>query len=96
MIPETKYQTLQELIRTSTREEIIWINGYLNGLVSGNGANGHDHAKNGHDTAVSVKKMTIAYGTETGNSKKVALQFAATAKKEKLSVKCVALEQYRL
>ena len=96
MIPETKYQTLQELIRTSTREEIIWINGYLNGLVSGNGTNGHDHAKNGHDTAVSVKKMTIAYGTETGNSKKVALQFAATAKKEKLSVKCVALEQYRL
>ncbi len=95
MIPETKYQTLQELIRTSTREEIIWINGYLNGLVSGVQTNGHDHPKNGHDHPVAVKKMTIAYGTETGNSKKLALQFSAAAKKEKLSVKCIALEQYR-
>jgi sulfite reductase (NADPH) flavoprotein alpha-component len=101
MIPENKYHTLQELIRTSTPEEIIWINGYLNGIVSGvvNGKNGHtngqEHPKNGSATVVSTKKMTIAYGTETGNSKKLALQFSASAKKEKITVKCVALEQYR-
>ncbi len=115
MIPETTYNTLQELIKTSTMEEIIWINGYLNGLVSGavhaklpdatgnghlkiNGSlvNGNGHLPNGNALPVAVKKMTIAYGTETGNSKKLALQFSASAKKEKLSVKCVALEQYRL
>jgi len=101
MIPENKYHTLQELIRTSTQEEIIWINGYINGIVSGvvNGKNGHtngqEHTKNGSTIGISTKKMTIAYGTETGNSKKLALQFSASAKKEKISVKCVALEQYR-
>ncbi len=117
MIPETKYHKLQELIKSSTKEEIIWINGYLNGLVSGvvngkdpkelvsgllngidqngNIANGHDQSRNGNVPGIAVKKMTIAYGTETGNSKKLALQFAASAKKEKLGVKCIALEQYR-
>ena len=99
MIPETKYQTLQDLIKSSTMEEIIWINGYLNGLISGvantNGQPTNGHAVNGHTAPVAVKKMTIAYGTETGNSKKLALEFTAAAKKAKLAVKCVALEQYK-
>ena len=94
MIPETKYNTLQELIKTSSREEIIWINGYLNGLVSGV-INGDAQPKNGNGHEALVKKFTIAYGTETGNSKKLALQFAASAKQQKFSVKCTALEQFR-
>lgn len=44
----------------------------------------------------SSKKITIAYGTETGNSKKVATDLAAKAKKQNLIVKVVSLDQYRL
>jgi sulfite reductase (NADPH) flavoprotein alpha-component len=42
------------------------------------------------------KKITIAYGTETGNSKKLATDFAAQAKKKGIQAKLVGLEQYRL
>jgi sulfite reductase (NADPH) flavoprotein alpha-component len=41
-------------------------------------------------------KMTIAYGTETGNSKRLAAGFAAKAKKSGLAVKLVGLDQYKL
>ena len=43
-----------------------------------------------------VNKITIAYGTETGNSKKLAGEFAAKAKKAGVNVKLVSLEHYKL
>src|SRR5215510_12255655 len=43
-----------------------------------------------------VGKITIAYGTETGNSKKLATEFAAKAKKSGINAKLVSLDQYRL
>ncbi len=89
MIPETKLHILQQLINTSSKEEIIWIHGYLNGLVSGQGTNGTSEIKK------AVKKISILYGTETGNSKKLALQFTAAAKQHSLMAKCTAVEQYR-
>src|SRR5260221_2040706 len=46
--------------------------------------------------APAVNKITIAYGTETGNSKKLASDFAAKAKKKGINAKLVGLEQYRL
>ena len=89
MLADTKLKTLQELIEGSTKEELIWINGYLAGFV-----------KQGtlRDTAQkpSVHKMTIVYGTDTGNSKKLASDFAAKAKKSGVNVKLGGLDQYRL
>jgi sulfite reductase (NADPH) flavoprotein alpha-component len=43
-----------------------------------------------------VNKITITYGTETGNSKKLAAEFAAKAKKSGINAKIVSLDQYRL
>jgi sulfite reductase (NADPH) flavoprotein alpha-component len=85
MIPEGKLNILQDLVRSSSREELIWIHGYLNGLVSSGPGNG----------ATAVKKLSILYGTETGNSRKVALQVTAAAKKNALPAKCTAVEEYR-
>ncbi|RYZ45226.1 MAG: sulfite reductase, partial [Chitinophagaceae bacterium] len=44
----------------------------------------------------SVQKITIAYGTETGNAKKLASNLAAKAKKKGIQPKLVSLEQYKL
>jgi sulfite reductase (NADPH) flavoprotein alpha-component len=43
-----------------------------------------------------TKKLTIVYGTETGNSKKLASDFAIISKKLQIQTKLLSLEQYRL
>lgn len=102
MLTAPKLNTLQELIAGSTREELIWLSGYLAGVVAQNG-----HAVLPGQAAAllqepeaparpAVGKITIAYGTETGNSKKLAADFAAKAKKKGINAKLIGLEQYRL
>ena len=48
---------------------------------------------NTHTTA--VKKITLVYGTETGNSKKLATELARVAKKKGIQVKLGDLSQYK-
>ena len=90
MLAESKLSTLQRLIESSTDEELIWINGYLNGIVS----NKVEIA--GPEPKKITGKITITYGTETGNSKKLATEFAAKAKQKGIQVKVKSLDQYRL
>lgn len=92
MLAEQKLKTLLDLISNSTTDEVIWMNGYLNGIVSKQITKEEEQPviKNG------VNKITIAYGTETGNSKKLATEFAAKAKKQGIHAKVQSLDQYRL
>ncbi|HMJ48374.1 MAG TPA: flavodoxin domain-containing protein [Ferruginibacter sp.] len=89
MLEQNKFTALLNLINTSTSEEIAWMNGYLNEIVSQQ-SNTQPVTKN------KINKITIAYGTETGNSKKLATSFAASAKKQGIHAKVQSLEQYRL
>lgn len=90
MLVEQKLNTLLELINTSSNDELIWINGYLNGVLSKQKPEVKVPAKN------ATKKITIVYGTETGNSKRLATDFAAKAKKLGHHAKIQGLDQYRL
>ncbi len=111
MLPTPRQTLLQQLIAGASREELIWLSGYLAGLVSQNGpfaTPATPHAGSGAANLVPlvsgdvasaqspVSRITIAYGTETGNSKKLATDFAARAKKKGINAKLVGLEQYRL
>ena len=110
MLNTPKLNLMQELIAGSSREELIWLSGYLAGVVA---AQGHPGAATAQAVAQAqtalgaasvaesaaapaINKITIAYGTETGNSKKLASDFAAKAKKKGINAKLVGLEQYRL
>lgn len=100
MLAKDRFKQLQDLVSVSTKEELIWINGYLTGLVS----NGHQ-STNGHAVSPvientrqdnhAVKKITLVFGTETGNSKRVATHLAAIAKKKGINTKLAGLDQYR-
>ena len=92
-----KIKRMQELVADLSRDEIIWLNGYLAGLVEspGEGTN-HVSAPLTSMPAASTAKITLAYGTETGNAQKLATTLAAKAKKNGVQVKLVSLEQYRL
>ena len=106
MLAGERLKKLQELVSTSTKEELIWINGYLSGLVSNGNGNGHAIerelssggavALQSQAPATAVKKITLVFGTETGNSKRVATQLAGIAKKSGVITKLAGLDQYRL
>ncbi len=92
MLVDNKFKTLLDLVNNSTKEELIWMNGYLNGVVKN-----YTATPQVVDTAnPAVNKITIVYGTETGNSKKLATDFAAKAKQNKIHAKVVGMDQYRL
>ena len=91
MLSSQRKKILDELIAGANKEELAWINGYLSGILVG-----------GEVPQVmtvlkpAVNKITIAYGTETGNSKKLASDFAAKAKRSGINAKLVSLDQYRM
>lgn len=95
MLTSPKLKIIQELIAGSTREELIWLNGYLAGIVAAQDGNTAELQPAAAAKPL-VSKITIAYGTETGNSKKLATDFAAKAKKSGINAKLVSLDQYRL
>ncbi len=92
MLVENKLKTLQDFISTSTHEELIWVNGYLNGILSRNETKELQPASKN----IGVSKITIAYATETGNSKRLATEFAAKAKKQGIHAKVQGFDQYKL
>ncbi len=111
MLTTPKMKLIQELIAGASREELIWLSGYLAGVVAQGTAFSPPAAAvaaivsattatpvlaAASEQAASTLRITIAYGTETGNSKKLAADFAARAKKKGIQAKLVGLEQYRL
>ena len=101
MLAEERLKQLHEIINTSTKDELIWIKGYLSGLMKDDYTNSNGHVTssangNGHVVTTAVKKITLAFGTETGNSKKLATHLAAIAKKKGVNAKLTDLSQYRV
>src|SRR5215216_5193211 len=96
MLGDSKFKILLDLINNSTREELIWMNGYLNGIVQTEAQAPAVAKVDAVPAAPSVNKITIVYGTETGNSKRLATDFAAKAKKNGINAKVVGMDQYRM
>lgn len=92
MLSDTKLSLLQQLVQNASSEEIIWTKGYLAGFL--------DQSRLGVvlptvSTAVPVAlKPLIIYGTETGNSKKLASSLLASFKKDKIQAKAVDVFQF--
>lgn len=92
MLSETKLALLHQIIQNATAEEIIWTKGYLAGCLDRN-FNDLSNSNQPLLSSVSVKPLII-YGTETGNSKKVAIQLLSNFKKNKIQAKAIDVFQY--
>lgn len=89
MLSDTKLLLLHQLVQSASSEEIIWTNGYLAGLLDKNKLQ-----LNSETQAAVTVKPTIIYGTETGNSKKVATGLLANFKQHKIQAKAADVFQY--
>lgn len=97
MLEKTRQQSFDELISASSVEELIWMNGFLSGTLftQKKGIIQPNNPMQTNAQAVPVK-LTILFGTETGNAKSLAGKLSAIAKHEGAIVKVVSLDQYRL
>ncbi|SHJ07836.1 diflavin oxidoreductase [Flavobacterium terrae] len=98
MLSETKHNLLEQLVQNATNEELIYAKGFLAGYLAKNfgiETTGNVPVIQNNVPAVVVKPL-IVYGTETGNSKKVASQIQATFKKNKIQAKSVDVAQFDL
>ncbi|HEY0298109.1 MAG TPA: flavodoxin domain-containing protein, partial [Arachidicoccus sp.] len=95
MLYETKKEIFNKLISIASRDELIWMNGYLSGLLSASNIDDpvitEDNA-----TVAAIEKLTILYATETGNTKAIATKFASATKKLGIKTKLISADQYRL
>ncbi|GAB0157807.1 assimilatory sulfite reductase (NADPH) flavoprotein subunit [Chryseobacterium sp. Alg-005] len=95
MLSETKFNILKQISGDFSRDETIWASGYLAGLAGAPVGIAQPALQNNPDHEIAVKKITLAYGTETGNSKKLATELAGIIKKKGIQVKLADLSQYK-
>lgn len=93
MLTDIKLDTFKSLVSGATSEELLWMNGYLSGRLS---VTGEKIVKTKALPVSALDKITIVYGTETGNAKSLATKLAAIGKQKGINVKLANLEQYRL
>lgn len=83
MLSESKLNVLKQISGDLSRDEAIWASGYLAGIAGGSSITAVlPPLETNTTTQNPVKKITLAYGTETGNSKKLATALAGIVKKK--------------
>ncbi len=95
MLPEQKLQSFKHIIQESSRDEIIWMSGFLAGLSEKNILNSAPPVLTEPATATEKLVISVLYGTETGNSKKISAKLATALKSKQHKVTVTALEQYK-
>ncbi|MGI4734375.1 MAG: assimilatory sulfite reductase (NADPH) flavoprotein subunit [Janthinobacterium lividum] len=80
--PQLDEATLQQLTAGLTPQQLVWLSGYLYGQAvsaGGSGAAPTPAVATNAPAAAPVEKLTILYGSHTGNGKKIAQQAAEAA-----------------
>lgn len=89
MLEESNHKIFTDLIQNASKDQLVWMNDCIAKLLP---AQPNSFAV-GNST---VNKITIVYGTETGNSKRLATDFATKAKQKSIHAKVIGMDQYRL
>lgn len=95
MLTAEKLKQVHQFVENFSAQELIWLSGYLTGMASGKPQDSLPAVLPQEFSKPEGLKITIAYGTESGNSKKLATGFALKAKNKGIQAKVVNLSQYR-
>ena len=104
MLVEAKKDIFSQLIKEATHDELVWMNGFLAGLLDQSSlpsakagvASAGGAAPAQMAASTQIDKLTLLYASETGNAKSVATKFAAATKKKGIKTKLASVEQYKL
>jgi len=90
-LDEQQLSALTSLTGGLDREQLLWINGYFQGLLASSGSNQPISV----NQPKSSKQLKILYGTHTGRSKTIAGQLAAKLTGRGVEAVSVALDDYK-
>jgi sulfite reductase (NADPH) flavoprotein alpha-component len=95
-LTEKQKIALNELVKEVSAEQIIWLNGFLEGRLAGmNGGTIHAEKAAVEVAAnAAVANLTILYGTETGNARELANKLKEKASFKNISVNLLSLYDY--
>ena len=85
---------LQKLTAGLSPQQLVWLSGYLYGQATGAGGGGAAAAAPAAILAPAVEKLTILYGSHTGNGKKIAQQAADAAAAKGLQAEVRDMNDY--
>lgn len=95
-LSEKQLTALNELVKEITPEQIIWLSGFLEGKMSGLPAG--SVAKTTYSVSageqVEQGKLTVLYGTETGNAKELAEKLAEKAGFKNITANVVSMYDF--
>ncbi len=88
---EKQVKLLTELTNGISRDQLVWLNGYFQGLL----------ASTGENTTItnipeSKKQLKILFGTHTGKSKMLALKLAETLNSHGVEVMVIGMDEYKI
>ena len=84
MLGEANHKIFTDLIQNASKEQLIWMNDFIAKLLPAQ--------PSAEAVGISsVNKITIVYGTETGNSKRLATDFATKAKQKSIHAKVIGM-----
>jgi len=89
---EQQLSALSSLSAGLNREQLLWINGYFQGLLVSSGSN---RAADIPTTTKNSKHLKILYGTHTGRSKTIAGKLAGKLAERGVEVQSVPLDEYK-
>lgn len=95
-LTEKQKIALNELVKEVSAEQIIWLNGFLEGRLAGmNGGAIHTETAAVEVAAIAaVANLTILYGTETGNARELANKLKEKASFKNVSVNLFSMYDY--
>ncbi|MFT4154892.1 sulfite reductase flavoprotein subunit alpha [Parafilimonas sp.] len=94
MLTEQKLKSFKTFIQDSSRDEIIWMSGFLAGISEKTAVAAPPPAEAAAAASTEKLVVSVLYGTETGNSKKIATKLASVLKNKQHKVTLKALDQY--
>lgn len=91
---EKQLKALNELVDNITVDQIIWLNGFLEGKLAGFNQGITNISAIEIESVIAQTNLTILYGTETGNSKELADTLAEKAAFKNISANVFSMYDY--
>ncbi len=95
-LSEKQKIALNELVKNVTTEQIIWLNGFLEGRLAGANGSAVQAESSVSETVVNAAEanLTVLYGTETGNARELANKLKEKALFKNVAVNLLNMYDY--